>query len=437
MCIPEFPEVEKTDVKISKFHFFSALIFMFQSLYGFDIDIQADSVVLMNAETGAVLYEKNAKKAQYPASLTKIATAIYTLQLRENKLDKMLTAEHEAVASVSEEEMVRSNYTLPSYWLTRGTSHIGIKKGEVLSLQDLLYGMMVASGGDASNMIALYMGGTIPVFMEELNVYLNGIGCTATHFTNPHGLHHPKHLSTAYDMAILTKEALKNPTFREIVRTVRYTRPETNKQKATTLIQTNRLLRKGKFYYSKAIGVKTGYTSMAKNNLVAAAKDGDRTLIAVMMHCDDREKMFLDAKRLFNHAFREKKQSSKLFAAGPQKMKLKASGASKSIATYLKEDVVFDYYPSEDPKVKCLLKWEELTLPIEKDQVVGALVFENDKGETIRTETLFAKEDVDYHLIHRIRQQVTGRKILKFFGACLAILFICGLIYELNKSSSG
>ena len=413
-------------------------IFLWQfTLSALEVNIHADSVILMNADTGRVLFEKNAKKQQYPASLTKIATAIYTLSLRENKLDKILVAEHEAVASVSEEEMKRSNYTLPSYWLTRGTSHIGIKKGEELSLKDLLYGMMVVSGGDASNMIALYMGGTIPVFMDEVNAYLKEVGCQATHFKNPHGLHHPDHVSTAYDMAVLTREALKNSTFREIVQTVRYQRPDTNKQKSTTLIQTNRLLRKGKYYYSKAIGVKTGYTSLAGNNLVAAAKDGDRTLIAVLMHCDDRDKMFLDAKKLFTAAFEEKKSTRKVFNSGPQKkMKLSIKGASKSVETYLKNDVFFQFYPSEEPQIKCLLKWDALCLPIQKDQKIGTLVFEDQNGEMLQLEPLFAKEEINYHLVHRIRQQITGKKILKFFGACLAILFIAGLVYELKKSSS-
>jgi serine-type D-Ala-D-Ala carboxypeptidase (penicillin-binding protein 5/6) len=399
-----------------------------------EITVQADSALLMNAETGAILYEKDSRKPQFPASLTKIATAAYTLNLRGNKLDKMLVAEHEAVAAVSEEEVKRSRYTLPSYWLTHGTSHMGIKKGEELSLKDLLYGMMIASAGDASNMIALYMGGTIPGFMQEVNQYFKEIGCSQTHFKNPHGLHHPEHVSTAYDMAVLTKEALKHPVFRDIVKTVSYQRPQTNKQKPTTLIQTNRLLRKGKLYYPKAIGVKTGFTSIAKNNLVAAAQDGNRTLIAVLMHCNDRETMFVDAARLFNAAFKEKKQKNTLFATGLQKWELSLKGASKKIKTHLKKDVVFEYYPSEEPKLKCLLKWEEVSLPVQKGQCVGALVFENDEGITLRSEPLFASEDVDHHLLHRMYQAVNGRKILKFFGACAAIIFIFGLILELKKN---
>lgn len=406
------------------------------SIDAVELDIQADSVILMNADTGRVLYEKNGNKPQYPASLTKIATAIYTLNLREAKLDTVLVAEHEAVASVSEEQMKCSNYTLPSFWLTRGATHMGIKKGEKLSLRDLLHGMMIASAGDASNMIALYMGGSIPVFMDRLNQYVAGIGCDSTHFKNPHGLHHPDHRSTAYDMAILTKEALKNETFRDIVKKTHYKRPMTNMQKSTTLIQGNRLLRKGQFYYAPAIGVKTGYTSLAKNNLVAAAKQGDRTFIAVLMNCEDRSKMFSDAITLFKHAFSEKKITRRFFSAGPQKMSVNLPGAAKRLSTYLREDVAVSFYPSEEEKLRCQLKWEELSLPIKKDQQVGMLILQTVDGDLIKREPLFASVDVNFNLYSRLRERISGKKVLKFIGACLAILFIGGLLYELKSSSS-
>jgi D-alanyl-D-alanine carboxypeptidase (penicillin-binding protein 5/6) len=124
--------------------------------------------------------------------------------------------------------------------------------------------------------------------MTQLNDYVKRLGCTSTTFYNPHGLHHPKQQTTAYDLAVITQDALKNPVFREMVATVRYTRPKTNKQEPSTLVQTNRLLRTGPFYYPKAIGVKTGYYSLAGNNLVAAAKDGERTLIAVVLKANER-----------------------------------------------------------------------------------------------------------------------------------------------------
>ena len=187
------------------------------------ISVKADSAILINAETKAVLFEKNAYTKQFPASITKIATAAYVLKEKRQDLAKGIKAEQESIASISSDAKQRGKYTAPAYWIELGSSHIGIKKGEELTLKDLLYGMLVATANDASNVIAQYVGnGSIPKFMNNLNCYVAGLGCRDTYFMNPHGLHHPKHQSTAYDMAIITCEALKDPIFREIVKTVRY-----------------------------------------------------------------------------------------------------------------------------------------------------------------------------------------------------------------------
>ncbi|HEV8051275.1 MAG TPA: serine hydrolase, partial [Parachlamydiaceae bacterium] len=247
------------------------------------LSVNAEAAILMNADAGAILYEKNAHNLHYPASTLKIATALYALQKVADKMDVMIAADQDCIGTVKEEAIRKSNYTLPSYLLIPDGSHIGIKRGEILSLRDLFYGMMVASGDDAANVIAKYTSGTIPQFIAEMNSYVKQLGCHSTTFYNPHGLHHPKQQTTAFDLATLTREALKNPVFCEMIGTVRYTRPKTNKQEPSTLVQTNRLLRTGPYYYPKAFGVKTGYYSLAGNNLVAAAKDGDRTLIAVVM----------------------------------------------------------------------------------------------------------------------------------------------------------
>lgn len=414
---------------------FTCFLFAFTFLEGkpLDVSVGAESAILINAETGAILFEKNSHKPLYPASITKIATAIYALNVRGNKLDKLIAAEHDSVASISEAELERSNYTLPAYWLIPGASHIGIKRGEELSLQDLLYGTMIASGGDASNVIAHYIGGTIPTFMKLLNEYLQEIGCRDTVFKNPHGLHHPDHVTSAYDMAILTREAMKDPTFQKIVKTVRYPRPKTNKQMPTTLIQTNRLLKRGKLYYSKAIGVKTGYTSKAQNTLVAAAKDGDRILIAVLMKCKEREKILKDAVKLFEEAFKEKKVRRKLLASGPQKTVLKVPHASGKIKTYLKDSVTLDYYPAEAPKIKCMLHWDKIELPIEKDQKVGVLCFKDQNEKVLVEEPLFAIDGVNYSFFYWIKSLILGTIWLKLLGGILAVLLIGGLILELRK----
>lgn len=396
------------------------------------ITVQAESAILVNADTGAILYEKNAHALQYPASITKIATAAYALKKAGNKLDTIVVADHDAVASISEETLRRSNYTLPAYWLTPGGSHIGIKKGEELSLRDLLYGMMIASGNDASNVVAHHIGGTIPNYITEMNAYLKEVGCKNTTFYNPHGLHHPKHQTTAYDMAVMTIAAMKNPTFREIVSTVRYTRPKTNKQSSTTLLQTNRLLRKGKLYYAKAIGVKTGYLSLAGNTLVGAAKQDNRTLIAVLLKSKEREEMFRDATNLFEKAFNQPKVNRVLLKAGPQKFTLDVKGAQNAVSTYTQEEIALSYYPAEEPKLKCLLYWNTVTPPIAKDQIVGELHMQTPEGQIMYKVPLLAQEKVSSTWLWAI-QHMFGNGALKWAAGGLAIFVIAGVFVVSNK----
>lgn len=404
------------------------------------LNVKAEAAILMNADTGAILYEKNAHTLLYPASITKIATSIYSLHKKGDQLDTKITADQDAIGSVSEEVKRRANYSTPSYILVSGGSHIGIKKGEILSLRDLLFGMMIASGNDASNVIAQHVGGTIPQFMEEVNSYLKQIGCLSTTFQNPHGLHHPKHQTTAYDMAILTKEALKNPHFREIVSTVRYTRPKTNKQEASTLVQTNRLLRSGKLYYPKAIGVKTGYHTPAQNTLVAAAKDGDRTLIAVLLKAEDRKEMFTDAVKIFEAAFSQPKIQRTLLKEGPQKFTLEIPGANQVLTTMLSENITLDYYPAEEVKIKCLLSWDKnLQMPILKDQRVGELVFQFDNGTVWRTVPLYSQVTVEATGWQKVKNffSGTGNKSTYFkgIGVLVFIIFVGFFALQLKRPS--
>lgn len=359
------------------------------------VDVTAESAILINADSGAILFEKNPHKLCYPASTTKIATAAYTLRVAPNKLENMVAAEHDAIATVTEEARKRSKYTVPAYWLVPGGSHIGIKKGEELSLKDLLYGMMVSSGNDAANVIAQYVGGTIPNFMEGLNGYLKKIGCKKTKFYNPHGLYHPKHQTTAYDLALMLQDAIKIPQFKEMIETTSYTRPKTNKQESSILVQTNKLIRKGKHYYAKAIGGKTGYLSNAGHTLVVAAKQDDRVLIAVLLKCNNRDDLFSEATKLFESAFNQSKVQRTLLKAGPQdKIVLEMPGAKKPIATYLKQDVNMEYYPAEEPTLKCLFTWKVSQVPIAKDQQIGELNLQTGEGVTLQVVPVYAAEDV-------------------------------------------
>ncbi|MGA8163806.1 MAG: D-alanyl-D-alanine carboxypeptidase family protein [Waddliaceae bacterium] len=382
-----------------------------------DAVVSAESAILINADTGAVLYEKNARQLQFPASLTKIATAAYTLSIKGGDLDEMIVADRDVFASISEEKIRRSNYTLPSHWLDQKATHIGIKAGEELSLRDLLHGMLIASGADASNVIAKHVGGSISTFMEGMNHYLQELGCRQTVLTNPHGLHHPNQQTTAYEMAQITREALNNPTFREIVKKTQAARPQTNMQKATTLVQSNKLLRQGKYYYSKAIGVKTGYTSDAQYTFVGAAKDRERTLIAVLLKCEKREERFKDAKKLFELAFSETKRRRTLLNSGRQAPTLTLPGAAKPLEGYIEHDVVIESYPAEEPEISCFLSWNRVEIPVKKGQQVGQLTIEDREGSILRTEPLLAAEDVSFSWHHRLTQWVGAYPYLKLLAA--------------------
>ncbi|MCB1149694.1 MAG: D-alanyl-D-alanine carboxypeptidase, partial [Chlamydiia bacterium] len=298
-----------------------------------DIDVRAEAALLINADTGAILYEKNADLPLYPASITKIATALYTLEKASEKLSETVTISSNAIASISSKAREKSNYTVSPHWIEVGGSHIGLKAGEEVTLETLLYGLMLSSGNDAANALAEYVGeGSMNRFIEEMNAYLRSLGCTQTNFLSAHGHHHPDHITCARDMAIMARVGLKNPHFRKIVSTVTYKRPDTNKQKATTLVQTNKLLRKSSpYYYERAIGVKTGHGSEAKDALVAAAEWKGRTLIAVLMRSEKRQYNFEDAAKLFELAFNQPKLSKTIVAKGPQRYSLKLEGASSTL----------------------------------------------------------------------------------------------------------
>lgn len=407
------------------------IIFLFAALQAncapLTISVSAESAILMNADTGAVLFEKKPKAKLFPASITKIATAAYALKLKGDDLSEMVKAEQDSIGSVTEEAKQKSNYSLPSHWLVTDSSHMGIKRGEELSLRDLLFGMMIASADDASNVIAYLLGqGSVPKFMEGINAYISEIGCQDTSFSNPHGLHHPKHYTTAYDMALITREALKNPLFCEMVATTRYTRPKTNKQESTILLQTNRLLRAGEFFYPKAIGVKTGWMSKAGNTFVAAARDGDRTLIAVLLNVKDRKDIFRDSIRLFDAAFNQQKTEKVFVKAGSQKHTLEVAGGVKPIKTYVAQDTSISYYPAEEPSLRAYLQWDPLVLPVKKGQRVGELQLRSLEGGVVKTAPLYAQENVGMRLSYKIKKWFVGEGSHPFLygGAILGFLVL-------------
>jgi D-alanyl-D-alanine carboxypeptidase (penicillin-binding protein 5/6) len=366
-----------------------------------EFDVKAKSAILINADTGVVLYEKNAHSQTFPASITKIATALFVLE-HASDLSHMVSVSAE---SVKFKPNSRDGASVPAYWLEWDGTRMGLQRGELLSVETLLHGLMLISGNDAANVLAESVSGSVPLFLEELNAYVGSLGCQSTCFLNPHGLHHEEHATTAYDMALVSRKALQHPKFCEIVSTLEYLRPRTNKQPEAQIRQTNPLLKQGnRFYYPKAIGIKTGYTSKAQNTLVAAAKDQGRTLIAVLLGCEKRDDRYTDAKKLFEAAFNEQKMRRLFFSKNQAYLK-KVEGAKKDLTAYLEEEAAIEFYPAEETDMKAYIYWEIPPFPIRKDQKVGEMRFVDVLGNQVLSVSLLATEDVKATLFFALKER--------------------------------
>ena len=249
-----------------------------------DFDILSQSAVVVEVETGQVLYSRGMNDQQYPASITKIMTAMIALE--NGKLTDVLTVSENAVYAV------------------QGTSHIALSPGEVLTLEEALYGLMLASANDCAITIAENVAGSEEAFVKMMNEKAAAIGAKNTHFVNSHGLHDTNHYTTAYDMALITREAMKNPDFIKIAGTKKYIMSPTNLQgQERTHSNQNLMLQPGRYYYEYAVFGKNGFTTPAQNTMVVQAKRGSMELICVVMNCKDGYQKYLEAAKLLDFCY--------------------------------------------------------------------------------------------------------------------------------------
>lgn len=249
------------------------------------------SCILIEANTGKVLYEKNADDVRFPASTTKVMTAILTVE--NCNLDDVATVSHNAVYSIP------YDYT-----------HASLKEGEELTIEQLLYALMIPSANDAAIVLAEHISGSVEEFSKLMNKRAEELGCKNTHFVNPNGIHNKDHTSTAYDLALMGKFAMQNSIIRKIVSTKQFTLPATNKYSKAdrTFNNSNDLLSTySKYYYEGTTGVKTGYTGEAGNCIIASAKKNDFEVILVVLGGESTNtglsQRYLDCKTLFDYAF--------------------------------------------------------------------------------------------------------------------------------------
>ncbi|MBS3903789.1 MAG: D-alanyl-D-alanine carboxypeptidase [Simkania sp.] len=359
------------------------------------LSTRAEAAILVNADSGVVLFEKNADLPAYPASTTKIATAWYILETFGDRLDEKVKVSQEAVA-YSPVHLKRSDPAkYPSYRMEATATNMHLQAGEIVSVRTLLYGLMLISANDAANVLAEHFGGNIDAFMENVNRFLIERGIENTWFTNPGGFHHVAHKTTVRDMALMASLAMRNPMFQTIVSALSYERPANNKQPATTIRQANGLMKPGRNFYPKAIGIKTGHLQIAGFNLVAAAKQGDRTLVAVLLKCKESDERYQDAKMLFEAAFSEKKMNRVLLSKEHEQFKLEIPGAKQLLVARLQEDLKLTYYPSEEPQIRSIVNWMVPQFPIEAGQTVGEVVLLDMQSTPLGKAGLIASQRVE------------------------------------------
>lgn len=247
--------------------------------------IHAEAGIVMEASTGLILYEKNINEQYYPASITKVMTAL--LAVENSSLGEIVTFSKKAVFDIDQD-----------------SSRIGIDVGEQLTMQQCLYAILLESANEVSYAVAEHIGGSVEGFAQMMNDKAKSLGCLNTNFVNPHGLPDTEHVTTAYDMALITREAMKNETFRKIIGTRTYTIPPTNIQpQSRPMANHHKFIRKESYFYDDCIGGKTGYTSKAKYTLVTIAKRGDLEIISVIMKDDTSEHQYKDTQKLLDFGF--------------------------------------------------------------------------------------------------------------------------------------
>ncbi len=247
--------------------------------------VSADAAILMDANTGAILYAKDVEQRLYPASITKIMTTL--LALENGNLDDVVTFSEYAVYSIE-----------------FGSSHLGMTEGEQLTLEQCLYGIMLASANEVSNAAAEHVAGNISNFLEMMNNRAAELGCTNTHFMNVHGLHDENHYVCARDMALIMQAALKIDKFREIIGTVEYHYPKTNLvDEERYFVNHHKMVSEEDMHYDGIIGGKNGYTDDAWNTLVTAAQRDGLTLISVVLHVPGQELTYEDTRKLLDYGF--------------------------------------------------------------------------------------------------------------------------------------
>ncbi|MCI9155685.1 MAG: D-alanyl-D-alanine carboxypeptidase [Lawsonibacter sp.] len=405
-----------------------------------ELDLFCTNAVLLDANHGEILYNKGANERAYPASITKVMTALLVMEaISYGQLSPstVVTVSQTAVEGI------------PSEYVTGG-----FKAGENVSIEDLLYCMLLESDCDASNILGEAVDGTVEDFVAHMNRRVGELDCQGTHFTNTYGLHNESHYSTAYDLALIMQAALEYDLFRTVIQTAQYKVPATNLSGERFFYNKNALISNlyyTGYVYDKCIGGKTGTTDDAGRCLVAAAEDGDELLISVVLGSgpmpvpgedDLKQGQFRESKRLLEYGFdnfhrvtitKDSEPVGKVrvtMSRQADEVNVKAQG---SITKTLPKSMDVD-----DIEADIRLFADEVEAPVEAGQVMGVMTLSYN-GETYGKLDLVAVTSVERsELLYKKEQfftffQSTEVKLALAATALVAALIVLRLLVFQKK----
>lgn len=346
-----------------------------------NLNIYSDAVILIDSNSGKTLYEKNSTKKVYPASTTKILTAIIAIE-KITDLQEKTTVNNSAISGI------------PS-----GYSSAYLSEGEEISLEYVLQAFLIHSANEAGNVLAEHVSGSIEEFVNLMNEKTKEIGCKNTHFVNTNGIHDENHYTTAEDMAIIARYCMKTQTFRNIVSMKSCTIPKTNKSDERYYKNTNDLINtSSEYYFEDCIGIKTGYTTPAKNCLVSACNKNGLELIAVVLGAPQidsgKSTRNLDSIELYNYGY-SNFASKKIASKGDTIYNIKVKNGdkeTKDLDLILANDINAIVNAKNENVTYSIKLNDNLSAPISVNTVLGTITYSSEGIEY--TENLVASHDV-------------------------------------------
>lgn len=375
-------------------------------------EISAGAAILIDTSSERILYSKNENEKMYPASTTKILTAILTIE--NCNLEDVVTVPYEAIDSI------------PS-----GYSVAALQPGEQLTVEQLLQVLLVHSANDAGNVLAYHISGSIEAFANLMNQKISELGLENTHFTNPSGIHDENHYTTAYDLAIIMKYCMKNSTFRKLSSLKYCTIPATNKYEERVFNTTNELLTNNSssnYYYKYAIAGKTGYTTEAKNCLVSVSNKDNLELICVVLsaglYSNNVSARFTDTKALFNYGYDNYtiRKLRERDAIATQIEINKGTKETRNLDLLISNDITA-LVSQDDSETEFTPEIEindNLSAPIAQGQVVGKIIYNIDGIEY----------SADLTASHSVEKSRYVKLIIQILMIILILFFLYKLLFE-------